>query len=98
MKQVTPLKAIRAFCLQCVCGSSMEVELCTANTKDILASRKEGDDTPYEPCPLYPYRFGKGVARAARDQAKKALKKQKKAGLSGKEMEKKDDSTSKNTA
>jgi len=62
-KRLTPLKAIRAMCLQCVCGSSKEVELCTSNAKDIEASRQAGDDTPYELCPLYEFRFGKNPRR-----------------------------------
>lgn len=29
-KRLTPIKAIRAKCLDCCCGSSNEVKLCTA--------------------------------------------------------------------
>ena len=42
-KRVSPLKAIRAFCLECVGYSADEVRLCTA-----------GDS-----CPLFKFRFGK---------------------------------------
>lgn len=30
MKKLTPIKAIRAKCLDCCCGSTAEVRLCTA--------------------------------------------------------------------
>ncbi len=62
MKRKTPLRAIRAFCLECA-GSSQEVALCTANEKDIAAYREAGDDTPYPVCLLYEYRFGHNPAR-----------------------------------
>ncbi len=42
MKHLTPIKAIRAKCLDCCGGSSKEVRDCTA-----------GDS-----CPLFPYRTG----------------------------------------
>jgi hypothetical protein len=42
-KKQTPLRAIRAKCLDCVLGSSNEVALCTMENK----------------CSLWPYRFGK---------------------------------------
>lgn len=42
-ERLTPLKAIRANCLECCCGwSAYEVKLC-----------------PIKTCPLYPYRLGK---------------------------------------
>ena len=31
MKKITPLKAIRLKCLDCCCGSWLEVKLCTCN-------------------------------------------------------------------
>ncbi len=37
------LKAIRSHCLECCCGSDMEVKICTVGLK----------------CALYPYRTGK---------------------------------------
>lgn len=46
MKHLTPIKAIRAKCLDCCGGSSKEVRDCTA-----------GDS-----CPLFPYRLGKRPA------------------------------------
>lgn len=42
-KKQTPLRAIRAKCLDCVLGSSNEVALCPMENK----------------CSLWPYRFGK---------------------------------------
>jgi hypothetical protein len=45
---MTPGKAIRKFCLACV-GTATEVHKCQGNKMLI------GD-----PCPLYPYRLGKG--------------------------------------
>ncbi len=62
MKRLTPLKSIRAFCLEC-CGSSKEVDLCTANPADIQKAKDNGDDTEYQGCPLCEYRFGKNPAR-----------------------------------
>ena len=42
-KKITPLRAIRAKCLDCVLGSSNEVSLCPMENK----------------CALWPFRFGK---------------------------------------
>lgn len=42
-KKMTPLRAIRAKCLDCVLGSSNEVSLCPMESK----------------CALWPFRFGK---------------------------------------
>ena len=50
-KDLTPIKAIRAYCLDCMCGSSNEVDLCT----------KDGEHGDL--CPLYRYRKGKGTRR-----------------------------------
>lgn len=47
MKKISPLKAIRKFCLDCLGGSSAEVKVCSAQ----------------EICSLYPYRFGKNPNR-----------------------------------
>lgn len=41
-KVLTPIKAIRAKCLDCCCGSYQEVRLCTCE----------------KTCALYPYRLG----------------------------------------
>lgn len=38
----TPIKAIRAKCLDCCCGSWLEVKLCPCD----------------KTCPLHPYRLG----------------------------------------
>jgi len=57
MKRMTPLRAIRAFCIECA-GTSPEASKCTANKVDIEKARKEGDDTPYPECPLWPFRKG----------------------------------------
>lgn len=43
MKVLTPLKAMRAKCLDCCCDQAKEVELCTCKDN----------------CPLWPYRMGK---------------------------------------
>lgn len=43
MKILTPLKAMRAKCLDCCCDQAKEVELCTCKDN----------------CPLWPYRLGK---------------------------------------
>ena len=43
MKILTPLKAMRAKCLDCCCDQPREVELCTCKDN----------------CPLWPYRMGK---------------------------------------
>lgn len=60
-KKKTPLRAIRAFCLECCGDSPKEVELCTANERDIRAAREDG--IPYEVCSLYGFRFGKKPRR-----------------------------------
>ena len=51
---MTPLKAIRTFCLDCV-DTWVEVENCTADGR-------EG----YEACPFHPYRFGHRPTRVRR--------------------------------
>ena len=63
LKRKGPLKAIRAFCLECCGSSSKEVSLCTANLADIKKAKDEGDETAYDGCPLYEFRFGKNPAR-----------------------------------
>jgi len=45
---MTPLQAIRKYCLWCMCGSIREVSLCTSNETN-------------PKCPLWPLRFGKRV-------------------------------------
>ena len=62
MKRKGPLKAIRAFCLEC-CGTPKEVSLCTGNLSDIEKAHKNGDENDYQACPLYEFRFGKNPAR-----------------------------------
>lgn len=47
-KNLTPIKAIRKKCLDCMCGSYKEVDLC-----DLGVGEK---------CPLFPYRYGKNPA------------------------------------
>jgi len=59
---VTPVRAIRAKCLDCCCGSSKSVKFCTA---DGINSSK---------CSLWPYRFGMRPATAARKLGRKFLK------------------------
>jgi hypothetical protein len=53
--RLTPLRAIRKFCLECA-GSSREVELCTAGPK------QPGDGGDYGGCPLYDFRQGHNPA------------------------------------
>ena len=43
---LTPIKAIRTYCLDCMCGSSNEVKICTS------------DGIHSTLCPLYKYRLG----------------------------------------
>jgi len=62
VKRLTPLKAIRKFCLECA-GTNKEVESCTANEAEIRKAREQGDMTNYSPCFLYEFRFGKNPAR-----------------------------------
>ncbi|MFH2002975.1 MAG: hypothetical protein ABIK28_25135 [Planctomycetota bacterium] len=45
----SPVKAIRAYCLQCVGGSFKDVRICTGD----LCIGDEGT------CPLHPFRFGR---------------------------------------
>jgi hypothetical protein len=66
MKRLTPIKAIRAKCLDCCCGSSNEVKLCPC------------DGTQSGLCPLYPYRLGKNPAMAGRQGNVDALRKARK--------------------
>ena len=46
-RKVSPVKAIRAFCLECVGYNSEEVKECTANNQKNTR------------CPLFRFRFGK---------------------------------------
>jgi len=57
----TPLKGIRARCLECA-GSSEEVRTCTAY--------KPFHDNP--PCPLWPHRFGKRYVTEEYREARRA--------------------------
>jgi len=75
MKTRTPLKAMRAMCLECCGGSSQAVAECTANEQDIAAAHGAGDETEYTACPLWPWRFGKRpqtVARIKREATREA--------------------------
>ena len=61
---LTSLKAIRAKCLDCCCGSSNEVKLCT----------KDGKQSDL--CPLYQYRLGHNPNRTGRvytEEERKAI-------------------------
>jgi hypothetical protein len=60
MKRLGPLAAIRKNCLECCGGSSKEVELCSANKKDIGESE---DPDIHKPCFLFEFRFGHNPAR-----------------------------------
>lgn len=57
-KRISPLKAIRAFCLECVGFQANEVESCSANSSK---------DTR---CPLY--RFRLGINETGRNRASQA--------------------------
>jgi len=70
MKKLTPVKAIRLFCLDCCGMSRKDVESCTANPDDIKAAKLNGDNTDYEGCPLYRYRMGRNPARQGGRKAK----------------------------
>ena len=59
---MTPIKAIRAKCLDCCCGSSKAVMFCTE------------DGVNSSECSLWPYRFGLRPATAARKYGKEFLK------------------------
>lgn len=52
MKKLTPMKAIRQKCLECSCGSSKEVSLCTIKTCALYAYRSghrpKGEEEPIE--------------------------------------------------
>jgi len=48
IKHRTPKKAIQAYCLHCVGGSSQDVKACDA------------DNPAYHVCPFHPYRLGRG--------------------------------------
>lgn len=52
--KTNPVKVIRQFCLDCICGSEEEVKRCTC-----------GPDSRH-PCALYPFRFGRNPYRAKR--------------------------------
>jgi hypothetical protein len=47
VETLTPIKAIRAKCLDCCCGSTKEVKLCTKGPGAKM------------PCALYTYRLGR---------------------------------------
>ena len=49
-KHITPLKAIRAHCLDCCCGNMAEVKRCEMNEAE-------------EPCKLWEFRMGHNPAR-----------------------------------
>lgn len=59
-KRLTPIKAIRAFCRECMCGDN-----------DLIADCK-----PVPDCPLHPYRLGKNpnVSDETRDKRSSILK------------------------
>jgi hypothetical protein len=46
--RLTPIKAIRFKCLDCMCGSSREVELCTAQDCPLFEYRFGRRPTPQE--------------------------------------------------
>ncbi|MBW2148749.1 MAG: hypothetical protein JRI22_17185 [Deltaproteobacteria bacterium] len=60
MKKLSPVKAIRAFCLQCVNGQRKEVKLCPSEKL----------------CPLWPYRLGTNptIKRAYSEEHKRKLR------------------------
>ena len=60
-KRKPPLKAIRAKCLDCCCGSVKSVRYCPC------------DGTHSTWCPLWPYRFGMRPATAAAKYGRRFL-------------------------
>ena len=66
MKRLSPLKAIRMFCLECCGGSSKEVAACSVNPEDITKTKLTDDDMEYEGCPLWEFRFGHNPKREKR--------------------------------
>ena len=57
-----PVKAIHAFCVECMGGNPKEVEGCTAS-----------ESSSYGFCPLYPFRMGKNPYRVeGQTEAQKA--------------------------
>ena len=58
---MTPIKAIRLHCLDCCGGSSKVVQFCTCD--GVNSTR----------CDLWPYRFGKRPATAAKKYGKRFL-------------------------
>lgn len=52
---LTPIRAIRAYCLDCACGSISEVRDCVKDGKRSIL------------CPLYKYRLGHNPNRKARE-------------------------------
>jgi hypothetical protein len=64
VKGVSPLRSIRAMCVDCQGGSSQSVRECDPNLNS------------GEVCPLHPYRLGKGnraLTNAEREQRQSAL-------------------------
>ena len=63
----SPLKAIRAKCLDCCCGSWKEVEDCTCE----------------ETCPIWHFRYGKNpyIKRTLTDEQKRKLTEQLQKGM-----------------
>ena len=63
----SPIKSIREKCLDCVCGSVLEVKLCPCDGKQSTF------------CALHPYRFGRrpagGKKRIMSEAQKQTLKK-----------------------
>lgn len=62
MKRLTPVKAIRKNCLECV-GTSQEVRNCVSGKGD--------EEKGYTGCPLFEFRFGHNPACAGRGRARK---------------------------
>jgi hypothetical protein len=62
MKKLTPLRAIRKWCLECVGNSSNEVKACTGNLNAT-------------PCPLWNFRFGRMSVKKAPSLVKKEIPK-----------------------
>jgi len=56
------LKAIRAHCVECSGDNIQEVKHCPCNG---VAPKGVGGSPPFD-CPLWPYRFGMGIARAGK--------------------------------
>ena len=74
---ISPLKAIRAKCLDCCCGQRLEVKLCTATTCPLYAFRMGKN----------PYKKGRTFTEEQKIAAGERMKKAREARLGKKDEE-----------